>query len=273
MVKIDQTSAATGDNVHKRSRALNDSGFPQVANVGGKGAKPASKWRLRNRSMNIADIHHDVQGSASASNTPHLSWYALHTRSNYEKITASYLEARGFEQFLPLCRPKKRLSGKAGDSSVSLFPGYLFCRFDGRYRSPVLGALGVVSIVAFGGKPAPIEDSEIEAIRRAIGSGRVIEPHPYLYEGQKIRVASGPLTGLEGILVKKLNWRIVISVQMLLRAVAVEIDPESVVPIDRRETRPPGEFMTTGICPGAYPIHERQVSLAVETISSSPAGD
>ena len=223
--------------------------------------------------MNIADIRHELQAGPSTPDTPQLSWYALHTRSNYEKITASFLEARGFEPFLPLYRPRKRTPGKAAENSAPLFPGYLFCRFDGRYRSPVLGALGVVSIVAFGGKPALIDDSEIEAIRRALGSGQSIEPHPYLYEGQKVRVESGPLRGMEGILVKKLNWRIVISVQMLLRAVSVEIDPESVMPIDRREMQPQAEIMTTGICPGSYPVAGRLVPLAAEAIGPSPAGD
>lgn len=223
--------------------------------------------------MNIADIRHDLQAGASEPDTPQLSWYALHTRSNYEKITASFLEARGFEQFLPLYRPKKRTSGKAAENGIPLFPGYLFCRFDGRYRSPVLGALGVVSIVAFGGTAALISDSEIEAIRMALGSGRNIEPHPYLYEGQKIRVEKGPLQGLEGILVKKLNWRIVISVQMLLRAVAVEIDPESVVPVDRRETQLQAEFMTTDICPRAYPVPERLVPPVAKAAGASLAGD
>jgi transcriptional antiterminator NusG len=91
--------------------------------------------------------------------------------------------------------------------------------------------------VAFGGKPAPIDDAEIESLRRALGSGQEMEPYPYLHEGQKIRIEKGPLRGLEGILVKKEGWQIVISVQLLRRAVAVEIDPASIAPIERYDTR------------------------------------
>jgi transcription antitermination factor NusG len=159
-----------------------------------------------------------------------LSWYALRTRSNYEKIAASFLEARGFEQFLPLYRAPKRWSDRVVEQSLPMFPGYLFCRFDGRYRAPLLSGLGIVSIVAFGGKLAQIDDIEIEGIRKALGSGHNMEPYPYLQEGQKIRIEKGPLQGLRGILVKKRSWRMVISVEMLRRSVAVEVDPGSIAP-------------------------------------------
>jgi transcriptional antiterminator NusG len=181
--------------------------------------------------MNITDISCDERYDACMSAGSNLCWYALRTRSNHEKIAAAFLEDRGFEQFLPLCRAPKRWSDRTMDSSVPLFPGYLFCRFDGRYRTPILGALGVVSIVAFGDKLAQIDDGEIEAIRKAFGSGQNMEPYPYLHEGQQIRVEKGPLRGLEGILVKKRSWRIVISVQLLRRSVAVEIDPDSIAPM------------------------------------------
>jgi transcription antitermination factor NusG len=95
--------------------------------------------------------------------------------------------------------------------------------------------VGVVSIVAFGQKPAKIDDIEIEAIRKALGSGQNVEPYAYLHEGQRIRVERGPLRGLEGIIVKKRSWRIVISVELLRRAVAVEIDPDSIVSLTTYE--------------------------------------
>jgi transcription antitermination factor NusG len=196
--------------------------------------------------MNTTDISWDGRYDACESTDSNFSWYALRTRSNYEKIAAVFLKARGFEQFLPLYRAPKRRSDRVMESSVPLFPGYLFCRFDGRYRTPILGAVGVVSIVAFGRKLAPIEDIEIEAIRKALGSGQNIEPYPYLHEGQKIRVEKGPLQGLEGIIVKKRSWRIVISVELLRRAVAVEIDPESIAsvglydPLSQTDASSPG---------------------------------
>ncbi len=182
--------------------------------------------------MNTTDIRSwDASSDTCMSADSNLSWYALRTRSNYEKIAAAVLEARGFEQFLPLYWAPKRRSDQVMKSKIPLFPGYLFCRFDGRYRTPILGAVGVVAIVAFGRKPAQIDDMEIEAIRKALGSGQNMEPYPYLHEGQKIRIEKGPLRSLEGILVKKRGWRIVIAVELLRRAVAVEIDPDVIAPI------------------------------------------
>lgn len=189
--------------------------------------------------MNITDINRESRYDACVSTGSNLSWYALQTRSNQEKIAAAFLKARGLEQFLPLYRAPKRWSDRVVEKTVPLFPGYLFCRFDGRYRTPILSALGVVSIVAFGGKPAQIDDKEIEAIRKALASGQNTEPYRYLDEGQLIRVETGPLQGLEGILVKKRGWRIVISVHLLRRSVAVEIDPDSIAPVKRYEPQPP----------------------------------
>src|SRR5262249_17458751 len=133
--------------------------------------------------MNATNICLDGTYNAHVSAGANLAWYALKTRSNYEKIAAAFLEARNVEQFLPLYRAPKRWSDRVIESSIPLFPGYLFCRFDARYRTPVLGALGVVSIVSFGGKLAQIGDAEIEAIRKALGSGQNMEPYPYLHEG------------------------------------------------------------------------------------------
>jgi transcriptional antiterminator NusG len=159
------------------------------------------------------------------------AWYALRTKSNQEKIAAASLEAQAFQQYLPLYRKRTLWSDRVIETSVALFPGYVFCRFDGTYRISILHTLGVVSIVSFAGQLAPIADSEIEAIRNVLGSGRVAEPYPYLYEGQEIQVDKGPLRGLEGILIKKGTWRIVISLHMLCRSVAVEIDSDSITPI------------------------------------------
>jgi len=188
--------------------------------------------------MNTNIISWDERYDACLPAGTNLAWHALRTRSNYEKIASAFLEDRGIEQFLPLWQPSKRWSDRVVENRLPLFPGYLFCRFDARYRTPVLAALGVVSIVAFGGKPAKIDDAEIEAIRRALGSGQNVEPYPYLREGQQVRIERGPLEGMEGILVKKRSWRIVISVELLRRSVAVEIDPGSIAPIGRYDVQP-----------------------------------
>ncbi|MGB8509275.1 MAG: UpxY family transcription antiterminator [Pyrinomonadaceae bacterium] len=162
---------------------------------------------------------------------PQHSWYAVRTRSNYEKITANLLEAKGFEQYLPLYQVRKLWSDRVMESSLPLFPGYVFCKFDARCRTPILSTHGVVSIVSFAGQPALIADEEIKAVQAVLRSERLTEPCPYLCEGQLIRINRGPLAGLEGILVKKRNWRIVISIQILRRSVSVEVDPDSITPI------------------------------------------
>jgi transcription antitermination factor NusG len=108
-----------------------------------------------------------------------------------------------------------------------LFPGYVFCRFDPIHRLPILTTPGVVSIVGVGKEPAPISDSEVEAIQVVLRSGCAAGPCPFLREGQRVRVNRGSLEGLEGILIqKKSEWRVVVSVTMFQRSVSVAIDRE-----------------------------------------------
>lgn len=159
------------------------------------------------------------------------SWYAVRTRSNFERLAAKILEARGFEQYLPLQKGRKVWSDRVVETSIPLFAGYVFCKFDVGSRSPILSTPGVISIVSFAGKPAIIPCSEIEAIQTVLSCGRRAETCPYLCVGQMIQVTRGPLRGLRGILTKKLNFRIVISVHLLHRSLAVEIDPDCVTPI------------------------------------------
>jgi transcription antitermination factor NusG len=137
------------------------------------------------------------------------------------------LQSKGYEQYLPVYRRRQRWSDRIVETDRPLFPGYVFCRFDARKRLPIVSTPGVVSVVGFGSEPAPISDSEIEAVRAILRSGLAAEPCPFLREGQRIRVRRGSLEGLEGILLKKKSdWRIVVSVAMLQRSVAVEIDRE-----------------------------------------------
>ena len=161
-----------------------------------------------------------------------LPWFGLRTKSNFEKLAVSALEAKGLESYVPLYRSRRRWSDRVVTKDLSLFPGYVFCRFDPRYRMPILTAPGVVSVVGFGEDPAPIPDEEIEAVRRILASGQGSEPHPFLCEGQRVRVKYGSLEGIQGILLKKKSdWRLVISVNLLQRSLAVEIDRDCVTPI------------------------------------------
>lgn len=159
-------------------------------------------------------------------------WYALRVRSNFEKIASVALEQRGFEQFTPFYKAKRRWSDRVKLVEFPLFAGYVFCRIPYERRLAALQAPGVVSLVSFGGKPAPVDEREIEHLQTIVTSGREAMPWPYLRVGQKIRVRGGCLNGVEGLLLDLKNGRrIVVAVSLLQRAVAVEIDREIVEPV------------------------------------------
>jgi transcription elongation factor/antiterminator RfaH len=159
-------------------------------------------------------------------------WFGIRTKSNFEKIAKSALEAKGFETYVPLYRSRRRRSDRTVISDLPLFPGYVFCRFDPHYRMPVMTARGVISIIGFGDDPVPIPDQEIEAVRRVLICGQASEPHLFLREGQRVLVRYGSLEGIEGILLKKKSdWRLVISINLLQRSLAVEVDRDWVTTI------------------------------------------
>lgn len=159
-------------------------------------------------------------------------WYGIRTRSNHERIAATVLTGKGYEPYLPLYASQEGSANRRIRSEHPLFPGYVFCRFDATKRLPILMTTGVISVLGFGKEPAPIPDVEIDAVRAVLQSGLPAKPHAYLREGQRVRVASGSLGGLEGIVVKKKNvCRMIVSVTMLQRSIAVEIDTDLLAPI------------------------------------------
>lgn len=163
------------------------------------------------------------------------AWYALYTRHQHEKTVARVLAGKGFEIFLPLYATAHRWKDRTKQLSLPLFPCYVFLRGDTGRRVDILGTPGVHSLVGSEGRPAPIEQYEVEAIRQMVESRMQVEPHPFLRCGDWIRVKSGPLAGIEGILVRKKNlFRLVVSVELLQKSVAVEVDVSTV----ERATRP-----------------------------------
>jgi transcription antitermination factor NusG len=168
---------------------------------------------------------HSLESNAPIS--PQLCWYGVRTKPRHEVIAAGGLERKGYEQYLPLYRSRRRWSDRVIDSSVPRFPGYVFCRFDASRRLPILTTPGVISILGFGKGPTPIAENEIEAIQLVLRSDLAAKACPFLHEGQRIRVNRGSLEGLEGLLVKKKSeWRMVVSITMLQRSVSIEIDRE-----------------------------------------------
>ena len=148
-------------------------------------------------------------------------------------MVATLARQKGFEDFLPLYNVRRRWSDRFKTVELPLFPGYVFCRLDARNRLPLLTIPGVAGIVGLGKIPVPIDDAEIAALQVAVSAGLLAEPFPFLEVGQRIRLEEGPLQGLEGILVEvRKQQRIAVSVSLLKRSVAVEIDRNWVRPLD-----------------------------------------
>lgn len=163
-----------------------------------------------------------------------LPWFAVHVRTRHETAIGSFLQAKGYEQFVPLYKLKKRWSDRVKITDAPLFPGYLFCRFDPQYRLPILKTPGVIQIMGYNRIPTAIEDTEMVAIQTVIESGMQTQPWPFLAVGEQVRIGSGSLQGLTGIVMKmKENHRLVLSVSLLRRSVAVEIDSSLLEPFPK----------------------------------------
>ena len=164
-------------------------------------------------------------------------WYALQLRSRWENSTATLLSGKGYQTFLPTYKSVKRVTGRSKEAQAPLFPGYLFCRFNVCDRLPVLITPGVISVVGTGRIPIPVEEAEIEVIQRMVSTGMRVEPCPYLEVGQLVRIEDGALSGIEGVLTSfRGTRRIVVSISLLRRSVALEIDKSAVSPVRPRHS-------------------------------------
>ena len=160
------------------------------------------------------------------------NWYAAHTCSRHEKRIAEQLREKRIELFLPLYRSVHRWQDRQVQVELPLFPGYLFVRIPLKDRLQVLQVPGLVRLVGFNGMPILVPEAEIRALRKGIENTENLEPHPYLRVGRRARIKNGPLQGVEGILVRKKSvFRLVLSVDLIMRSVAVEVDASDVEPI------------------------------------------
>ena len=187
------------------------------------------------------------------------NWFAAYTNSHHEKRVAAQLAERRIESFLPLYATRHRWRNRcAMNLDLPLFPNYVFVRVDPRKRVRVLEVPGVVSLVGFGRTLAPLPDFEIEALRSAIGQ-RKIEPHPYLVIGERVRIKAGPMTGMEGVLVRrKSNFRVVLALDAIMQSVAVEVDAD--------ELEPATKYAGRGVLPpqfAAQPRRQTQLHKAI----------
>lgn len=177
-----------------------------------------------------------VYAAAEAARPP---WFALRVKPQHEKRALLALENKGLEGYLPLYRSRRRWSDRYKELELPLFPGYLFCRFAPDDKLRVETTPSILYIVTWGRRLEPVPESEIAAIQKMLASGLPVTPYPYLKEGDFVYIHRGPLQGLEGILVQIKNlWRVVVSVTLLQRSVAVEVDRETVSPSSRSRPRP-----------------------------------
>jgi len=154
------------------------------------------------------------------------SWHALYTRHQHEKIVTQVLSGKGFDVFLPLYTAACRRKDRTKQIQLPLFPCYVFLRGGLHRRVDVISTPGIHSFVESGGRPAAIPPAEIDAIRLVVETKAAgVEPHPFLRCGDWVRITSGALAGVEGILAQQKNiFRLVLSVEMLGKSVAVEVD-------------------------------------------------
>ena len=156
-----------------------------------------------------------------------LNWFALKVHARSEPAAVEALRIRGYHPFAPTIAERRRYSDRMAVVQTPVFPGYVFCQFDPHKKVPILSCPAVDYIVSFAGIPAVVPASEIDHVRRALVAGA--RPRAYLAAGQRIRIEFGPLAGLEGILERVgKEHRIVVSVNLLQRSVAVEIDADLV---------------------------------------------
>ncbi len=165
-----------------------------------------------------------------------LPWYAVSVSSRKEAFTATVLRGKGLEVYLPTYILRRRAGKRTTLVHQPLFPGYIFSRLDLNNRLPVLVTQGVVAIVGFGGRPMPLPDNDVLNVQRMVESGQLAEPVPYLEVGQRVRVFEGPLAGVDGFLERyKGSDRLILSIALLQRSIAVEVDRETVEPLERFE--------------------------------------
>ena len=158
-------------------------------------------------------------------------WYAAYTSANHEKRVAEQLGVREVEHFLPVYESVRRWKDRRVRLEMPLFPGYVFVRLALRDRLRVQQVPGVARLVGFDGTPAALPEEEMEALRASLARGMRAEPHPFLKIGRRVKVKSGPMEGLQGILKRrKGESRLVVSVELIQRAMAVEIDESDLEP-------------------------------------------
>jgi transcription antitermination factor NusG len=197
--------------------------------------QPGAEAVLENKLPNDEASRGDVPGEALIATEkllPVERWYAVSVRPRHEKLVSRHLEHQGLSCFLPVYRSVRRWKDRRKELDMALFPGYVFVNLNLCERLGVLRAPGVLRFVTFQGQPAAVPDSEIRALESSLSVGLRSQPHPYLRQGKKVRVKSGPLADAEGIMIRrKEGFRLVLSIDLIMRSVMLEVDEADVEPL------------------------------------------
>jgi transcription antitermination factor NusG len=190
------------------------------------------EFDMASSSTTIAALADDVGASALSASLLEVQWYAAYTCAQHEKRVAAELRAREFECFLPLYSSVRRWKDRRVTVALPFFPGYVFVRLSLRNRLRVVQIPSVVRLVGFNGLPTALPDEEMEILRKGLWQSLHVEPHPFLTLGRRVRITGGPFAGLEGVLKrKKNNLRVVVSLELIQRSVAVDVDAVDIEPL------------------------------------------
>lgn len=150
-------------------------------------------------------------------------WQVVYTVARHEKAVAAQLQARGVEHFLPLYETVHRWHNRSVKLALPLFPGYVFVRLCALNRRAIVTVPGIVSIVSFRGHPATVPDDQIAAIQNALKFQHA-HPCPYLANGKRVRIMSGPLCGIVGVIDRMKGLRVIVSVDSIASSIAIEAE-------------------------------------------------
>ncbi len=187
---------------------------------------------LESQPAEIQPIHASLNLCPVADGSDVLPWYVAYARPRHEKHIARQLAERGVGSFVPLYSSVRRWKDRRKRLELPLFPGYVFVQIALRRQLDLLRLPGVVDLVRFQGLPVPVLSAEIESLRQGLRGASFIHPHPYLQAGRRVRIRRGALDGVEGIFVRRRGQtRVVLSVSLIQRSVAIEIEEADVEPI------------------------------------------
>jgi transcription antitermination factor NusG len=167
-------------------------------------------------------------------------WFALEVKPRFDKAVAQALQMKGYDTLLPLYQKHHRYGARSKTFELPLFPGYVCCRFDVKARLPILTTPGVIQVLGAGNSPIPLSDVEVNSLQTAMRARLPAEPYPFVDAGQRVRIHSGALAGIEGIVIScNQHLRLALSITLLQRSVVLEIDRDQV---SVEQTPPQGEI-------------------------------